>query len=74
MAVASVLAPGVVALDSPKRQCGTRSRHAVAAPPQAQEAKAPARRSTVAFALVRRNPRAAERDGKRDARAAQDTA
>ncbi len=73
-AVGGILAPGVVALDPPKRQGGARSRHAVVAPPQAPQAKASARCSAVAFAFVRRNPRPAERNGKSRAKPAQNAA
>src|SRR5262245_58512720 len=51
-AVAGVLAPGIVLPDGPDRQSGVWPRRAVGPPPQPAQSEQPARRPTVALALV----------------------
>jgi hypothetical protein len=61
--VGGIFTPAECAIDAPGRQCGTRPRRAVGAPPQAHEAKTPAWRCAIALALVGQDARAPECNG-----------
>src|SRR5262249_55498881 len=63
-AVSGVFTPGVIPADRAQRQGRARLRHAIAAPPHAAEAEAPARRGTVAFPFVCLDACATERHRK----------
>ena len=60
--VARIFAPGVGAADPAHGQRGSRRRQPIRPPPQPQRAKAAARRTAIAFALVGSDAAAAERD------------
>src|ERR1700674_5554507 len=61
-AIARILTPGIIAADGARWQRRVRPHSAVRAPPQSDEAKAPARRGAVALALVGRDAAAADGD------------
>ena len=63
MPVRWILAPAIRGGDRADRQKATRTWMAVGSPPQPDGAKRPTRRSAIAFAFVRLDSAAAERDG-----------